>query len=122
MSNDRRFPYIPKQTIFHEHTSRPELYNDHNNRLERVIGEMKEIVLDVVTMKNIILGEVQKWSEINDKNNYSVHTRIDDLMERINTLEISHTEKFDNISKVLLEIKDRLTMYEVDPEFDEPEH
>jgi hypothetical protein len=121
MSGDQKFPYIRKHAVLHEHTIRPELYNEHNNRLERVIGEMKAIVLDVVTMKNIILGEVQKWSEINEKNNYSVHNRIDELMNRIDELESKENARYNDMNKTLLEIKERITMYEVDPDFDESE-
>ena len=122
MSNNTRFPYIPKQTIFHERISHPELYNDHNNRLERVIGEMKEIIYDAVAMKNIILGEVQKWSEINDKNNYSVHNRIDEIMNKLNTIESAQTDKFNIINKLLTKINDQLTKFDLEPEFDiEPE-
>lgn len=130
MSADRRCPYTPKQVILQEHTMRPELYNEHNNRLERVIGEMKEIVMDVVAMKNIVLGEVQKWAEVNDKNNYSMHCRADEIMSRINAsnnevmsrmeqLEAKQTAEFSAIQKILIEIKERLAEYEVDPDFDE---
>ena len=121
MSGDRNLPYIPKQVVFHEHTIRPELYNDHNNRLERIIGEMKEVILDTVAMKNIVMGEVQKMGEVNDKNNYSVHLRIDEMMAKLDKLESTNNTNFEQINKILVEIKDRLIMYEVEPDFDEPE-
>jgi hypothetical protein len=123
MSKDYH-PYLPKQVVFHERASRPELYNEHNNRLERVIGEMKEIVHDVVTMKNIIMGEVQKWAEINDRNNYSVHNRIDELMNKINEMEYKQETRYNDMCKILLDIKDRLTVYEVDEvdQIDDEEH
>jgi hypothetical protein len=119
---DKQFPYIPKNFTFSEYTTQSTVYNDNNNRIERIIHEYRELVRDNTAMKNIILGELQKWGETNDENNLSIHTRIDGVVKligamdkRFEAIEANQT----NMLKVLAEIKDRVTEYEVDQEFEE---
>jgi uncharacterized protein (UPF0147 family) len=119
---DKQFPYIPKNFTFSEQTSHSMIYNDNNIRIERIINEYRELVKDNTIMKNIILGELQKWGETNDENNLSVHTRIEEVIKILNMMNRRLDEiesKQSNMQNVLAEIKDRVTEYEVDQEFDD---
>ena len=119
MSKESSSPYIPKHALFNERIVQPELYNEYNNRLDKIVGDIREVILDATTMKNLVLGQLQKWGETNDENNLSVHERIDKLFEKLAAIEVENALKFEIIQKTLDEIKDRLTAYEVDPDFDE---
>jgi len=83
-------PYIPKQAIFHESVSRPELFNEQNNRIERVIGEMKEIIKDAISTKNIVMSAIQQLNEITNKNAFAIYNKLEMIETTISALKQEH--------------------------------
>lgn len=119
MSKENSFPYVPKHALFNEHIVQPEIYNEYNHRLDRIVGNIREVIVDATSMKSLVLDQLQTWGERNDQNNLSVHQRIDELSLKLSAIETENNVRFNAILKILEEIKDRLTAYEVDPDFDE---
>lgn len=117
----RNSPYIPQKAIFHESISRPELFNEHNNRLERVVSDIKDIIRDAVDTKNIVLGSVQKLEMQTDKSTLIIYDKLKSIENNILVIN-KKQDQFNNFIEHILislsEIKERLTEYEVEPEYE----
>lgn len=119
MSKENSFPYVPKHALFNEHIVQPEVYNEYNHRLDRIVGNIREVIVDATSMKSLVLDQLQTWGERNDQNNLSIHQRIDEISAKLTAIETENNLRLISLQRTLDEIKDRLTAYEVDPDFDE---
>lgn len=113
-TNKYNSPYVPSKAIFHESISQPKIFNEQNNRLERVISDMKEIVKDTICTKNIVMGSVQELHENNEKNTLLIYNKLNAIEQE----QLKTNKLLVDIFVSLGEIKDRLTEYEVEPEYE----
>jgi hypothetical protein len=80
--------------------------------INNISDDIKKIMNNIELMNEKMTLEINKWSNITHKYN-------NELFLYIKQLEIKQNIEFNAIHQTLADIKERLTLYEIEPDFDE---